>query len=279
MSRAASLFGTVWHRYLGVPYTLHVYRQSRVSKAAATLVFLHGIGNSGKTWDDVVAGVPDTVDVVILDMLGFGDSPRPEWAIYDAATQARSVAKTLLASGVFKNVVLVGHSMGSLVAVEFARRYPRLVSSLVLCSPPIYSLDKSDDATLFSAREVQLRRLYELAISQPERLVKLTQLARRLKLLSASFAIDAASVSTYIAALRANIITQTTRHDIIRLRQPIDILYGTLDPFVIGETLETLAAGSDGITLTKCIAGHEVMGRYTKKVQERIVHQLETRTV
>ena len=275
MSTLNDSFGVLWHRYLGVPYTLHVYRQSTVKKATATLVFLHGIGNSGKTWDEVSAELPDDVNVVIIDLLGFGDSPRPGWAVYDAKTQARSVAKTLLSLGLFTKIILVGHSMGSLVAVEFARRYPAMVSSLVLCSPPLYNLDKADDRRLFFERDVQLRRLYEAAIEKPENILTITRLAKKAKLLNPAFDIDALSIDTYVAALKANIINQTTAHDIVRLKQPVDIVYGTLDPFVVGDNLEAVAAHGEAIRITKFIAGHEIMGRYVKKVLQVIQMQLE----
>jgi cis-3-alkyl-4-acyloxetan-2-one decarboxylase len=86
--------------------------------------------------------------VIVVDLLGFGDSPKPDWATYDARTQAQSLAKTLLGLGLTQRVVLVGHSMGSLVAVEFAKRYPALVKALVLCSPPLYNVDPRDDKRL-----------------------------------------------------------------------------------------------------------------------------------
>ena len=78
-----------------------------MSGARATLVFLHGLGNSGRTWDEVAAKLPDDINLVIVDLLGFGDSPQPNWAVYSAKTQAKSLAKTLLANGVFGKVILV----------------------------------------------------------------------------------------------------------------------------------------------------------------------------
>lgn len=275
MTSIKKLSGAVWHRYLGVPYTLHVYRQSTVKKATATLVFLHGIGNSGKTWDEVSAELPDNVNVVIIDLLGFGDSPRPSWAVYDAQTQARSVAKTLLSLGIFNKIILVGHSMGSLVAVEFARRYPAMVSSLVLCSPPLYNLDKSDDKRLYFERDAQLRRLYEFAIEKPQNILTITRIAKKAKLLNPAFDINALNLDAYVAALKANIINQTTSHDIARLKQPVDIIYGTLDPFVIGDNIEKAAQTNHGVKITKFIGGHEIMGRYVKKVLQVISTQIE----
>lgn len=261
-----SVVATIIHKYLRIPYTLHVYRRSTVAKPRATLVFLHGIGNSGLTWDEVSIGLPDDVNIVIVDLLGFGDSPQPEWAAYDARTQARSLAKTLLSLGVVGNITLVGHSMGGLVAVEFTKRYPAAVEAIVLCSPPLYNLDVDDDKKLFMERDEQLRRLYEFAMQRPDNIVKLSRLAKRSKLLNPDFDVDALNIDSYVAALRANILNQTTTHDILKIKKPIHIIYGTLDPFVIGENIKRIKAASPYITISRFVGGHEVTGRYVRRV-------------
>jgi pimeloyl-ACP methyl ester carboxylesterase len=267
------------HHYLRVPYTLHIYRQSKVAKARATLVFLHGIGNSGRTWDEVSEKLPEDVNIVIIDLLGFGDSPQPDWAIYDAKNQARSIAKTLINIGVFGKIVMVGHSMGSLIAVEFAKRYPHSVSSLILCSPPIYNLDKTDHKPLFLERDHRLRLLYELVLKKPEGIIAVSSLAKRAKLLNPSFDVKALNIDAYASALRANILNQSTAHDIVRLKQPVHIIYGTLDPFVIGDNLEEVVAESSNISVEKFIGGHEILGGYVKRIVRMIDKHLGTQAV
>ncbi len=270
---------TLWHRYLRVPFTLHVYRQSTVQNARATLVFLHGLGNSGRTWDEVAAKLPDDLNLVIVDLLGFGDSPQPNWAVYDARTQAKSLAKTLLANGVFGKVILVGHSMGGLVAIEFAKRFPLLVDSLVLCSPPLYNVDPSDDKKLFVQRDEQLRRLYEFAIKKPENIIKVASLAKRYGLMNPDFDVHALNIDAYVAALRANILDQTAMGDLARLTKPVSIIYGTLDPFVIGSNIKRADEASQYIQVTKFIGGHEIVGSYVDRVVESIDKQLRFDTV
>ena len=273
------MFEKIWHRYMRVPYTLHVYRQSSAPKARATLVFLHGIGNSGKTWDEVSMLLPDDVNIVVVDLLGFGDSPQPDWAAYDAKTQARSLAKTLLAVGLRQQVILVGHSMGCLVAVEFAKRYPALVSSLILCSPPLYNVDPNDDRHLFVARDEQLRRLYELALKDPQNIVRLSKLAKKYNLLNPDFDVHALNIDSYASALRANIMNQTTTSDIVRIKKPIHILYGTLDPFVIGENIKQVKQASSYITVNRFIAGHEIVGKYVGRVAMAIESAIKSKKV
>jgi len=267
LSRAVD---TLVHRYLRIPYTLHVYRESRVSRAKKTVVFLHGIGNSGQTWDEVLETLDVSVDFLVVDLLGFGDSPQPNWATYDAPTQAKALAKTLALHVRIQPIVLVGHSMGALVAVEFAKRFPVLVDSLVLCSPPLYNVDKSDDHKLFVERDEQLRRLYEFAVSNPNNIVKLSQLAKRYKLVNPDFDVDHANVDSYVLALRANILNQTTAHDIVRLKKPVTILYGAFDPFVIGGRLRAVAKRSTYISTKRLLVGHEIVGTYVRRVASEL---------
>ncbi len=268
---------TVWHRWLRVPYTLHVFHEVKVQKARATLVLLHGIGNSSHSWNDVVDLLPDDLpaNILAIDLLGFGESPQPDWAVYSAKTQARAVIKTLLMRGINQPVIVVGHSMGALVAIEFAKRYPLALQSLLLCSPPIYNVDTSDDKKFFPARDEQLRRLYEFAIKNPDNIVKFSQLARKYKILNPHFDVDHLNVDSYIAALRTNILSQTSLRDIIEIKKPVHIMYGTLDPFVNASNLKKVADASQKITLSRFIGGHEIVGRYAKKVAKFISDQLE----
>lgn len=264
------MLDTFVHKYLRVPYTLHVYRQSTITKPRATLVFLHGIGNSGRTWDEVAEKLPDDVNVIILDLLGFGDSPKPGWAVYDAPTQARAIAKTLISVLALRNVILVGHSMGALVAVEVAKRYPLLVRSLVLCSPPIYNVDPSDDRKLFVERDEQLRRLYEFVLKNPQNIVRMSSLAKKYNLLPDHLDVNAFNVDAYSSALRANILNQRTSHDIVQIKKPIHILYGLLDPFVIGENIRRLRSQSQYVSVERFMGGHEIYGKYATRVVKAI---------
>ena len=122
---------TIKHRWLHVPYQLHVNQTKTPRRSRATVLFLHGIGNNSHAWDTVIATLPDDVRCISIDLLGFGESPKPRNISYDAREHARSVLHTYLSLGIPEKIIIVGHSLGSLVAVEFAKRYPILVKSLI----------------------------------------------------------------------------------------------------------------------------------------------------
>jgi len=108
--------------------------------AAATVVLLHGLGDSGDCWPDAVRRWSPTHRVVGVDLLGHGESPRftpaqlaapdPMEHLYAAALQ--TVIRLASASG---PVTLVGHSMGGGVATVLAARRPDLVRTVVLEEP------------------------------------------------------------------------------------------------------------------------------------------------
>ncbi len=254
----------LFHKYFKVPYALNVEVFQAPKKPKATFVFIHGIGNNLHSWDNVVALMPKDVRLIGIDLLGFGNSPRPQWAKYNAKSQARSVAITLLGMRLAHQPILVGHSLGALVAVEVAKRYPLAVRRLVLCSPPFYKpevlgkkLKSNDDI---------LRELYRIAKKYPEQLEKFSPVAVKFGLANKSLNITQDNVTSYLAALEASIINQTSLDDIEKVKAPIDIFYGTFDPVVVKKHIVTLAKDHENITAKRLIAGHEVVGGYVKSL-------------
>lgn len=256
------------HKYLGVPYTLNVHEFHSPKRPRETIVFLHGIGNTLHSWDEVVKGLPKDVRVIGIDLLGFGKSPRPEWAKYDAKTQARSVGITLLSMRLARQPIIVGHSLGALVAVHVARRYSLLSKRLILCSPPFYGPELLPGK--IKSPDDMLRKIYQIAKKQPEQLVKFAPLAVKLGLANKSLNITDDTIGSYIGALEASIINQTALDDIQRLRMPIDIFYGTFDPVVIKKHITALGKERQSISVIRVPYGHEVVGGYAKRLATHI---------
>ncbi|MEU9305529.1 alpha/beta hydrolase [Streptomyces sp. NPDC048269] len=85
------------------------------------LVLLHGYGRSLNDWDAAAALLTAGHRVLAVDLPGHGRSPRTSpWTI---PSVVRHIADTLDAHGV-PEAVVVGHSLGGLVAVEYARANP-----------------------------------------------------------------------------------------------------------------------------------------------------------
>jgi pimeloyl-ACP methyl ester carboxylesterase len=100
------------------------------------LLYLHGLGAASAPYFAEVASHPAlrTHRSVLVDLLGFGLSDRPDDFGYRLEEQAEAVARVVLAAGLGP-VWLVGHSMGGTVAIHLASQYPELVEGLVVADP------------------------------------------------------------------------------------------------------------------------------------------------
>jgi pimeloyl-ACP methyl ester carboxylesterase len=165
---------------------------------------------------------------------------------------------------------VVGHSMGALIAVEVARRYPLLVRSLILCSPPFYS--SSEEARRYLPnRQRDLRRIYRLLQQHPREFASLAALLVKYRLVEKPFSVNDKNVDIFMAALEASIVNQSSFEDAQRLRKPMTILCGALDPVVIRKNLQQIAEANDQAKLsTVLLAGHPVIGPYVGAVVKAI---------
>lgn len=264
----SEMFNTVLHKYLRIPYRLHVYVDNKVKNPVATVLLLHGMGNSGASWDEVVKKLPKDIRVISIDLLGFGQSPSPRWLKYSTVVQARSVTSTLLRLGISQQLIIVGHSMGSLVAVELAKQYPLFVKSLILCSAPFYN--NEEKKTLLPNPNVVLKRFYKILQKYPKNVVGVVPLVTRLNIVGKAFNVTSDNVDIYLGALQASIVNQTGFHDIKKLKKPIRLLHGIIDPVVIKENLDEIVADNKHAKLTVVLAGHELLGAYIPAVVKAI---------
>ena len=264
------MLDTLIHRWMRIPYALNVHYLQTPKKPRATVLFIHGIGNTGAAWDDVTAKLPDDIRVISIDLLGFGSSPAPKWAVYNAKTQASAVLATYLKLRILSPAIVVGHSLGSLVAIEVTKRYPLLVRSLILCSPPLYEAPVVDKRLNLKSDAV-LRELYRTASKHPDDFVRLSAVAMKYQLINKSFNVTDDNIASYMAALEAMIINQTSLGDAQKLNVPTTIIRGTLDPFVVSRNLKALQRHNSHIQVRSIIAGHEVRGRYVQFVVREIL--------
>jgi pimeloyl-ACP methyl ester carboxylesterase len=99
------------------------------------VVLIHGNAVSGSDWD--TSGVSDLLlnghRVIIFDRPGFGYSERPRGRAWTAAQQAELLHKALGQLGI-EHPVVVGHSWGTMVALELAAHHQADTAGLVLLS-------------------------------------------------------------------------------------------------------------------------------------------------
>lgn len=95
-----------------------------------TVLLIHGLAGSSKTWDDVMPALTPHADVIAVDLLGHGESGKPvgDYSLGAFASGLRDFLSVLDVT----SVTVVGHSFGGGVAMQLAYQYPHLVDRLVL---------------------------------------------------------------------------------------------------------------------------------------------------
>lgn len=108
-----------------------------VQGEGAPVVLIHGFLDSLQTWRRNVQVWSKTHRVYAIDVLGFGSSDRVHAPIYSLKQQAQFLREFFAAQGITRAVV-VGHSMGGAMALQFAYDFPDLIHKLVLIAPATY---------------------------------------------------------------------------------------------------------------------------------------------
>ena len=99
-----------------------------------TVLLLHGKNFSGYYWERVIHLLASRgFRVVAPDQIGFGLSSRPD--IHYSFHQLAATTKALLDHLGIARVVVVGHTMGGMLATRFTLMYPGTVEKLVLEDP------------------------------------------------------------------------------------------------------------------------------------------------
>lgn len=156
-----------------LPTGVRMHFEVRGPVDAPALVLLHGYSDSGFSFSRILPLLPADRRIIVPDLRGHGRSSQPP-AGYGMDTLAHDVLALLDALDVGSAVVL-GHSMGSLVAQRFAVLAPERVEALVLVgsAPSIHGLAgleefrEAVDALADPVQEEFVRAFQESTIVRP----------------------------------------------------------------------------------------------------------------
>ena len=136
---------------------------------APVVMLLHGKNFFGAYWKNTISFLTQHgFRVIVPDQVGFGKSDKPSlhYSFHQLATNTKKLLDTL---GV-KQVNVVGHSMGGMLATRFALLYPETTQKLILENPigledyrqlvPFQPLDKAY-ATELKTTEESIRKYFQ----------------------------------------------------------------------------------------------------------------------
>ena len=222
------------------------------------LLFLHGVGGGHHAWERQLPffgtlGYPSHA----WDQPGYGHSPIVE--PYDLERVCAALALLIEKLSPGEPVVLVGHSMGGLIAQEAYVRHPKLVRALALCfTSPAFAGGDSDFTKQFIAARIapldQGQTMADIAgrlmptmagtQSDPSGLVLAQQI------------MSAIPPDTYRKAVRL-LTTFDRRRELAQIAVPTLVLSGSDDKTAPPSVMEKMAAkipGAEYVCLRGC--GH-----------------------
>lgn len=129
-------------------------------KEALPLVLLHGIGSGAASWVQQFEALGGARRVLAWDAPGYGESKPVSPASPVAADYARVLADWLDALDI-ERCLLVGHSLGAIIAGAFAAANPARVSGLLLISPA-GGYGAAQESVRAQKRDARLAMLAEL---------------------------------------------------------------------------------------------------------------------
>lgn len=100
------------------------------------IVLLPGVGGTTRYWADRVAPLAVPYRLHLVDLLGFGDSPKPWLIRYTVERHLDELDRVVAPLTTDAPIVFVGHSFGAILALAYAARWPERVAGLVLISLP-----------------------------------------------------------------------------------------------------------------------------------------------
>ena len=199
---------------------------------------MHGISATSQTWrttlrqfqsDKTLAGVR----LVALDLLGFGESLKADWLKYNEAEYNRALDCALRKLRAKGALVLVGHSMGSLIAANYVVNYEPAVkvSNLILVSPPLLMADelaKLPDQVYTKSYGA----LHKFATDVPAAEV-IAKIVQRFS----SFRSDYIKTVAFERAMDNIILNPHNYQTFVKIHLPTVIIHGHFDPLVLGANL------------------------------------------
>lgn len=170
--------GPTSHSFFSQRLRLHYVDYGRAD--APLLVLVHGGRDNARSWDFVAAALRDRYHVVAPDLRGHGDSA---WAIgsqYAMPDYLLDLNQLLRHIGM-RPVILVGHSLGGAIVLQYAGTYPDRVSCVVaiegLGPPPSMIVEKPVEERL----DEWIRTMELLAARQPRRYPSLAEAEARMR--------------------------------------------------------------------------------------------------
>ncbi len=255
------------HKLFRRPIYLKAAFDNRIKAPKLTVIFLHGISATSDTWRTTLREFnknPDlkNVRLIALDLLGFGKSLQANWLDYDYLDYNSALHHSLKYYKITGPFVIVGHSMGSLIAANFAadRHTSENLVGLILVSPPILmpeELAKLPDKVYTKSYSA----LHRLAKDEPA-LSVVANLVQRFS----SFRSQYIKTPAFGRSMDQIILNHLNYQTFDKIKVPTLIIHGHFDPLVMKSNLKQAADRNPRIRFCSVIGHHDISTQKRTKI-------------
>jgi pimeloyl-ACP methyl ester carboxylesterase len=234
----------------------------------APLLLIHGVAGSGIIFDQVLDHLGPGFEALRVDLLGYGYSPKPA-VTYSPTTHVDAIRRTVVDAGVSEPAFVMGLSMGSALALEYAARFPESTRAVVALGLPYYRDEEE------ARRELQHNLWTALVIRVPSLarvlIPALWGAGRRSRVLSRMLAprmysaeVARESMMPTYHAFSSTVVECLVRNRIEPLFDataeiPMTFVHGGEDKWCPPQRVEALVAGRDNCTFHRLAdVGHNV---------------------
>ncbi len=220
------------------------YIDARPEKAnGQTAVLLHGKNFCGGTWETTIKALTGAgYRVIAPDQIGFCKSTKPARYQYGLHALADNTHQLLTALNIEKPV-LVGHSMGGMLAIRYALQYPDELQKLVVVNPL-----GMEDWRAKGVPNATINQLYATELKVTRASIKAYQQStyyagtwkpefdRPVDMLASMYEGPGGNIVAWHQALTADMVfNQPVVHELDKLRVPTVLMIGLKDNTAMGK--------------------------------------------
>ena len=142
------------------------YRKNTFEPNRPTLVFIHGLSGSSSAWIPYEKIFENKYNILTYDIRGHGMSKKyPNYKDYEIKKFVEDLNDLISYLNISK-FILISHSFGALIALEYIKLYGKKVTSNILLSP--VSNLKKDFSTKFLGIILKLSKIFNLFSFNPK---------------------------------------------------------------------------------------------------------------
>lgn len=227
-----------------------VYDFCKSGAPKLTVVFIHGIAASSASFNGLLGYLENKESMaetrfVAFDLLGAGKSYASDELNYDFKEQIDALSNSIKELDVKTPLIIIAHSMGTMIAARYAVLHRSSVDGLILVSPPIYRKEDIENPMFGKAMD----GFREIVAHKNREVVKTKAFNNEIDL----------------------IISDSKNYDyFVKLAQPTTIIYGELDTFIAPFNIPRLLKENPDIATIKTPGSHGVTRDKYAKVLETL---------